>query len=65
MVLTDRRTLTTLLYLLRRHAEDTLRMHGKLSEREGGHVLTPHEMIELADRLEAGAVTLQQDELLG
>lgn len=61
----DKRTLTTLLGMLRREAEHTLRLHGKLSERPGGLVLTPHEMLELADRLEAGAVDLVQDELLG
>lgn len=60
----DPRTLTTLLYLLRGFAQQQRRMHGPLVERPGGIELTPREMEALADDLEAGIVTLAQDELL-
>lgn len=57
----DKRTQTTLLHLLRYHADQQRRMSGpKLCEsyRGTGIELTPNEMEQLADDMEAGHVDL-------
>jgi len=47
------RHVTTILFLLRYHADQTRRMHGPMVERPGGIELTPTEMEAWEDELEA------------
>lgn len=54
----DRRTQTTLLYLLRGYAQQVQREHGKLVEWPGGLELRPSEMYALADAIEDGRAEL-------
>lgn len=58
----NRRQLTTVLHLLRYHAQYQRRMHGEtLSERPGGIELTPSEMETWADELEAAGSVSPHD----
>lgn len=59
----DDRGVTTLLHLLRKHADDQDKLHGGAADRMGGDPLglRPGEMVELADAIEVQRKPLEDD----